>query len=103
MNACSLLSFNLATCVEGVFLGWIAAVPWWAWIVCFLVAVGFVFRLAGWLGVVALAGAAGYVARGLQDAERSAQRPPAGGGAHAPPDPVIRPTAPALPPRSLTE
>lgn len=86
MNTCTLFSFNLATCVEDVFLGWIAVVPWWVWIVCFLVAVGFVFRLAGWLGVVALAGAVGYVARGLQDGEKAAQEDK--GSARAPPAPV---------------
>lgn len=75
MNACWLLSFDLGACVSTTFLGWIAVVPWWAWGLIALIVVGIVYKLAGWLGIVALAGAAGYGAKALQDAEHGDGEP----------------------------
>ena len=60
MSACSFWSLNLAACLSGQVAGWFALVPWWAWAAIALIIVGIVYRLAGWLGLIGLAGAFGY-------------------------------------------
>ena len=60
MSACGWLSFNLAACLSGQLSGWFALVPWWALAAVALIIVGIVYRLAGWLGLIGLAGAFGY-------------------------------------------
>lgn len=78
-----LFGFNPASCISGLVSGWAASIPWWAWLVAAILVVGIVYKLAGWLGVVALAGGAGYIARAEQDAVEH--------GNGEPPPPAPRP------------
>jgi hypothetical protein len=86
-SSCSLLDFNLATCVGGTVTGWffgtIALMPWWGWVLAALIVAGAAYKIAGWLGVAAFAGAVGYGVRAVEDAEHARQK--AGSPPTAPP------------------
>lgn len=68
MNGCELglgKTFDLGLCAHSLFLGWVpdwvwVLAPYWPWIVI-IVGLGFAYRFAGWPGVVAAAGAIGYL------------------------------------------
>lgn len=59
MTACGLL--DIPCHLQNVLFGWVAFVPWWGWALAGLVLVGIVWKLAGWPGIIALAGAAGFI------------------------------------------
>ena len=75
MNACGLVSFDLAACVGGIVSGWFLGLPGWAWIAGALLVIGLVWRLAGWPGLVALGGVVGY-ALGRRDKKTPPQPEP---------------------------
>jgi hypothetical protein len=60
MNACSLLRFDLGSCLGGMLFWWVPLVPWWAWLLVALIVVGIVWKVAGWPGLIALAAGAGF-------------------------------------------
>lgn len=80
MNACTPIFGNLGDCVTGTLSSWAAGVPWWGWVALALIVAGIVYKLAGWLGIVALAGVAGYGAKTLQDARKPADHYPTENG-----------------------
>lgn len=51
----------IADAINHVLFGWVALIPWWTWWALALAAVGAVYKFAGWPGIVALAGAVGYL------------------------------------------
>lgn len=53
--------FDIPCHAQNLLFGWVALVPWWGWAIAGLVVVGIVWKIAGWPGLLALAGAAGYV------------------------------------------
>jgi peptidoglycan/LPS O-acetylase OafA/YrhL len=82
-QACTLLAFNLASCVHDTLFGWLdplwTYVVWGFWIAVALLVLGVLARIKevfGWPGVVAAFGAIGaafgFILRGKIDAERAA-------------------------------
>jgi hypothetical protein len=57
--------FDPGACIAAGWTNLLAAVPWWAWVAIALVAVGIVWKFAGWPGLIALAFAVGYFARDI--------------------------------------
>ena len=58
---CGLIGFDLGGCIWGMATGWMAIVPWWAWLALAVAGVGVVWKFAGWPGLIALAGVAGFI------------------------------------------
>lgn len=69
MTGCELglgKTFDLGLCAHSLFLGWVpdwvwVLAPYWPWLVV-VIGAGVAYRFAGWPGVVAFAGAFGYLA-----------------------------------------
>jgi hypothetical protein len=68
--------FDPGGCIAAGWTHLLASVPWWAWVAIALVAVGVVWRFAGWPGLIALAFAAGYFARDIARAYRVVKQEP---------------------------
>ncbi len=65
MSACRLFQFDLGACIAGTLFGWVPDWLWpilayWPWLAGLLV-VGLVWHFSGWPGLIALAGAAGFL------------------------------------------
>lgn len=52
---------DLPCYLEGWFWGLVNMVPLWAWIALAIVAVGVIWKFAGWPGLIGLAGAVGFI------------------------------------------
>lgn len=97
MTTCSI--FTLGGCIHALLFGWVADVPWWAWAAIALVIVGLVYKFSGWLGVVGLAGAVGFVL-----GRRSEQPVAKAQSTSRPPNvPQAPGKGPPLPPKSLVD
>jgi hypothetical protein len=66
--------FDPGACVASAWYGLLAAVPWWAWVIAVLIAIGMVWKLAGWPGLIALAFGVGYFARDILRAYQVVRR-----------------------------
>ena len=64
------------SCIASAWYGLLAAVPWWAWVAGALLAIGIVWKIAGWPGLIALAFGIGYFARDIMAAYRVVRAEP---------------------------
>jgi hypothetical protein len=72
--------FDPGACIAAgwtnLWVGFVGAVPWWAWIAIALIAIGIVWKFAGWPGLIALAFGVGYFARDLHAAFKIVRKEP---------------------------